>query len=219
MCWLHHSLFPNKITCLVSYLSLFFHIPYLDKDQASLLPTSMECMKWFQRSLSGNPKINPLFLPTTKPHPLNTLTHGPPLMYWLDTNRWCLRPLYMLHSVWICFFLAFTPFLLPPCLFDYVVRSGWCLSFVAWRMCGFLRSCSLPFIPSLDWALLGQRPSSSRRAHVFLSCVRGPLGYWSYHITSSCLLWLYSPFYFMLPRELVGWHSYCANSLLCQSFA
>ena len=27
VCWLHHSPFPNKITCLVSYLSLFlFHL-------------------------------------------------------------------------------------------------------------------------------------------------------------------------------------------------
>ena len=86
--------------CLSCFLCLFvFHYPHLDKDQASLLPTSMECIKWFQRSLSGNPKINPLFLPTTKPHPLNTLTHGPPPMYWLGTNRWCLSPLYMLHFV------------------------------------------------------------------------------------------------------------------------
>ena len=27
-CWLHHSPFPNKITCLVSYLSLFLFYPY-----------------------------------------------------------------------------------------------------------------------------------------------------------------------------------------------
>ena len=27
VCWLHHSPFPNKITCLISYLSLFlFHL-------------------------------------------------------------------------------------------------------------------------------------------------------------------------------------------------
>ena len=29
-------------------------------------------------------------------------------------------------SVWICFFLAFTPFLSSPCLSNSVVRSGWC---------------------------------------------------------------------------------------------
>ena len=60
--------------------------------------------------MSGNPKIDPLFLPTAKPHPLNTLTCGPPPMYWLGTSRWCLGPLCMLHSIWIVFFLALTPF-------------------------------------------------------------------------------------------------------------
>ena len=52
-----------------------------------------------QRSLSGNPKIDPLFLLTARPHPLNTLTCDPPPMYWLGTSRWCLGPLCMLHSV------------------------------------------------------------------------------------------------------------------------
>ena len=33
-------------------------------------------------------------------------------MYWLGISRWCLGPLCMLHSVWICLFLAFTLFLL-----------------------------------------------------------------------------------------------------------
>ena len=50
-----------------------------------------------QRGLSGNPKIDPLFLPTTRPHPLIPLTCGPPPMYWLGTSRWCLGPLYILH--------------------------------------------------------------------------------------------------------------------------
>ena len=118
-----------------------------------------------QRSLSENPKIDSLFLPTARPYPLNPLTCGPPPMYWLGASRWCLGPLCMLHSVWICFFLAFTPFLLPLCLFDFVVRSGWCLSLVAWRMCGFLGLCSLPFISSLDWVLLGWRPLPFCQAH------------------------------------------------------
>ena len=50
-----------------------------------------------QRGLSGNPKIDHLFLPTTRPHPLIPLTCGPPPMYWLGTSRWCLGPLYILH--------------------------------------------------------------------------------------------------------------------------
>ena len=101
-----------------------------------------------QRSLSGNPKIDPLFLLTAKPHPLKALTHDPPFMYWLGTNKWCPSPLCMLHSIWICFFLTFTPFWLPLCLFDSVVRASWCLSFVVWRMRGLLDLYSLPFTPS-----------------------------------------------------------------------
>ena len=46
MCWLHHSLFPDKISCFVSYFSLFFHFSHLDKDQAFPLPISMGCIKW-----------------------------------------------------------------------------------------------------------------------------------------------------------------------------
>ena len=103
----------------------------------------------------------------------------------------------------LCFFLAFTPFLLLSCLFDSTIRFSGCSSLVAWRMCGLLGSCSLSFILSLDWVLLGQRSSSSCRAHVFLSCVRGPLGNWSCHITSSCLLQLYL-FFFFFSCYLVG---------------
>ena len=43
-----------------------------------------------QRSLSWNPKIDFLFLPTARPHPLIPLTYGLPPMYWLGTSRWCL---------------------------------------------------------------------------------------------------------------------------------
>ena len=69
-------------------------------------------------------------------------------MYWLGTNKWCPGLLCMLHSVWICFFLTFTPFLLSLCLFDSAVHASWCLSFVVWRMCGLLGLYSLPFTPS-----------------------------------------------------------------------
>ena len=92
------------------------------------------------------------------PITLNTLTRGPPPMYWLGTSRWCLNPLCMLHFVWSYLFLAFTPFPLPPCLFDSIVRTGWCLYFVAWRMCGLLSSCSLPFIPSWTRRCLAKGP-------------------------------------------------------------
>ena len=88
MCWLQHSSFPNKIACLISYLSLFFtsfiwirikSLHYLSLWHAS--SGSSPCLPLLgemspQRSLSENPKIDPLFLPTTKPHLLNTLTCG-----------------------------------------------------------------------------------------------------------------------------------------------
>ena len=65
------------------------------------------------KKFKWKPQNRPHFPPTAKPHPQNTLTRGLPPMYWLGTSRWCLDPLCMLHSVWICFFLAFTLFLLP----------------------------------------------------------------------------------------------------------
>ena len=119
----------------------------------------MAYIRWSQ-------SIWPLFLLIARLHPLNPLTYGPPPMYWLGTSRWCLGPICMIHSVWICFFLAFTPFLLPLCLFDFVVCSGWCLSLVVWRIYGFWGTRSLPFIPTLDWVLLGWKPSPSCRTHV-----------------------------------------------------
>ena len=111
--------------------------------------------------MSGNPKIDPLFLPTAKPHPLIPLTLAHLLCIgWVQIGGALV--LYVCSN----FFLAFTPFLLPSCLSDSTVHSSWCLSLVAWRMCGLLNLCSLPFIPSSDWALLGWRPSPSYRAHI-----------------------------------------------------
>ena len=152
-----------------------------------------------QRSLSRNPKIDSFFLPTTRLHPLNTLTCGPPPMYWPGTSIWSLGPLCMLHFVWICFFLVFTPFLLFLCLFDFVVRSSWCLSLVAWRMRGLLGSYSLPFIPSLDWALLGQRPSSYSRAH---------LCQWAFWL-------LVLPYHFIMPVIALPSLLLCVTSWTC----
>ena len=98
------------------------------------------------KKLEWEPQNIPFFLPITKPHPLNTLTRGPPLMYWLGTSRWCLGPLCMLHSVWICFFLAFTPFLLPlHCLILLLILIDvyplWCEGCVGfWAHISFLSS-------------------------------------------------------------------------------
>ena len=117
MYWLHHSPFLDKIACFVSYLSLFFtsfiwirikplhYLPlwHASSDPNPYLPLLGEMSSQQdispQKSLSENLKIDPLFLPTTKLHPLNTLTRGPPPMYWLGTNRWCLGPLCILQSI------------------------------------------------------------------------------------------------------------------------
>ena len=39
------------------------------------------------KKLGREPQNRPPFLPTAKPHPLNTLTYSPPPMYCLGTNR------------------------------------------------------------------------------------------------------------------------------------
>ena len=92
-----------------------------------------------QRSLGRNPRIDPRFLLTAKPHPLNTLTCGPPFLYWLGTSKWCPSPLCMLHSICVCFFLAFAPLLLLLrhlvllCILAYVhhLWCGGCVGFWA----------------------------------------------------------------------------------------
>ena len=67
-------------------------------------------------------------------------------MYWLGTSRWCPDTLSMLHSTWICFFLAFTPFLLPlHCLVLLLVLIDvyplWCEGYVGfWAHISFLSS-------------------------------------------------------------------------------
>ena len=120
----------------------------------------MVCIKWSQpthtsfgwnaiparhssNKLRREPQNRPPFLPTAKPHPLNSLTHGPPPMYWLGTSRWCHGPLCELHSICVC------PLFATLALSGFVVCTGLCLSFVAWRMRGLLSLCFLPFI--LSW--------------------------------------------------------------------
>ena len=109
----------------------------------------MAYIRWSQ-------SIWPLFLLIARLHLLNPLTYGPPPMYWLGTSRWCLALSVCSTPSKFCFFLAFTPFLLPLCLFNSIVRIGWCLSFVAWKMCGLLGSYSLPFTPSWTRHCLGK---------------------------------------------------------------
>ena len=83
----------------------------------------MACIKWPQpfaclflgempsqqgisplKSLDRNPKID-LFPPTTKPHFLNPLIKDPPLLYWLDSSRWCFSPYVSSTILYVCLLL------------------------------------------------------------------------------------------------------------------
>ena len=74
----------------------------------------MACIRWSShlQPLLGKipsqqgifPKID-YFPPTMKPHSLNLLTTGPPLLYWQGINRWCSGPcvLVLLSSALVFF--------------------------------------------------------------------------------------------------------------------
>ena len=106
-------------------------------------------------------------------------------------------------SIWIRSFLAFMPFLLPPCLFDSIIcfgPFGGCLTLVAGRTYGLLGSCPLPFHSFPGWALLGWRPSPSYLAHVLFFPVSvgllagdptRPLCCFCYIITSLSFIFYY----------------------------
>ena len=133
--------------------------------------------KFLPKKLEWEPHNRPHFLPIAKPHPLKALTCDPPPMYWLGTSRWCSGPLCMLHSVWICFFLAFTSFPLPLHLFNSDVRASWCFIFCGVRMCGLLGSYFLPFIPSCTGYRLGITLHLLAKPVFFLLYDRGPFGH------------------------------------------
>ena len=98
-------------------------------------------------------------------------------------------------------FLAFTPLLLPSCLSDFVVRFGRCLTLAVWKTYRPLGSRSLPSIFSLDWAMLGCRPSPSCLAYL-LSYNCGLFGWGSFHAIALLLLYHYLSFISLLPMGL-----------------
>ena len=167
----------------------------------------MACIKWSQllllldempsqqdispqRSLSGNPKIDPppwFSLPPE--HTLRPLTHGPPPMYWLGTSRWWLGPLCMLHYRLNLFLSGphtisnASVFVLFCCMFWLVFISCGVKDVWAFRL--MFPTFHLFLGLGIAWAkaftfLLS--PCS------FLSYVCGPLGCGSCHTTSLCLL-------------------------------
>ena len=76
----------------------------------------------FPKEVTSGNQIQTHFPPTTNPHPLNPLTMGPPLLYWLGTSWWC--------STIFCFCLLSFPrcfccsrlvlFNLVACLFSFL---------------------------------------------------------------------------------------------------
>ena len=89
-----------------------------------------------KKSFGRNPKID-YFPPTTKPHPLNSLTVGPPPLYWLGTSWWYSGPCVLdpLSSVFVFFrSTSFPPWqtslvvLLHASCLSFVERGVWALS-------------------------------------------------------------------------------------------
>ena len=172
-------LIPQKKWLVLFLTFLCSYYSHLDKDWASPSPTSMACIKWShliltsfgwdailvghfsQRSLSGNPKINPLFLATTRPHPLIPLTCGPPPMYWLGISTWCLGPLCMLHFHLNMFRSSLHAISVASMFVWFCYMFWWVFNSCSVKEIWALGSCSLPFTPFLDWVLLGWRPSPS----------------------------------------------------------
>ena len=116
-------------------------------------------------------------------------------------------------SVWICSFLAFKPFLLPSCLFDSTIRSNGCLTLVAWRTYRLLGSCSLPFTPSLGWALLGWRPSPSCLDHVLFFLMFVGLLVEDLAMSLHCSFYIITSLSFLIICGLMGWCSCHASPL------
>ena len=110
---LHHALFPDKKVLVLRLTSLNTLIqirvkplPYQplwhasnDSNSCLLLLGEMSSQQdiSLQKSLSRNPKIGSLLLPTARPHLFILLPRGPRPLYWLGTGRWCLSLVCILH--------------------------------------------------------------------------------------------------------------------------
>ena len=162
----------------------------------------MACIKWFQliltsfgwdailaghfsqRSLSRNPKIDSIFLPTTRPHPLIPLTCGSPPMYWMGTSRWCLSLLCMFHF-YLNSFLSSLHAIPAASMFVWFYYMFWTFWWV-FNSCSRkdiwvvgLMSLAFSLLPwlSITWVkALSFLPSPCS----LLSCVRGPFSWGSY---------------------------------------
>ena len=116
-CFLHLSVFvsPQWIRIKLPHHLPLWHESCGHNPHLPLLGEMPSQQDIFPKKFEREPQNKPHFLPTAKPHPLNTLTHSLPPMYQLGTSRWCPSPLCTFHFVCVCSFLAFTPFLLLLC--------------------------------------------------------------------------------------------------------
>ena len=138
-----HLIPRQKSFILFSFPSWHSHS---DKGGHSLSLSPMACTQWFQlifpsfgwyvipaehfpqKSLSGNLRIGFPLLPIVKPYPFLSLTHDPPLLYWISTS-------------WLCLSLVRAPL---PCV------SMACLLFMRlpWHkgLSACFATCSWPFV-------------------------------------------------------------------------
>ena len=142
-----------------------------DKGGHSLSLSPMACTQWFQlifpsfgsyvipaghfpqKCISGKRRISFPLLSIVRAYPLLSLTHGPPLLYWLGTSRWCLS---LVRAPLPCVSMACLLFMHLPWLKGLSACSAtrsWPL--VAWMSVWAFILCLTSF---LGWALLGYGP-------------------------------------------------------------
>ena len=140
-----------------------------------------------QRSLSGNPRIDPFFSP-----PLNHTFWKP----WPAAHLSCIGWVQVSGALAFCAcstpfeFISFWPSHYFCCLCVYLILLYVPASVYLLRCEGCVGYCVhiLFLLPLLGLGVAWTKPSFSYRAHHFHFYDRGPFGHWSYHITSCCLL-------------------------------
>ena len=215
VCLLHHFPSPDKI--------LFFFLPFISQYLPSLMDKdwrlSLYLSLWHasnglspllasfglyaipvrhfpKRSLNRNPRIDPLFLPTTKPYPLNPLIKSPPLLYWLGRSMWCPN-IYVSSTILRVCLLRLPRHSSRSCLvlFCYVYQV---CAYLPWHegCVGFwARIASLHFL--MDWALFwAEVPATpTHQASIatvpfpimpmgLLAAISSTLAHWIYYLLS-----------------------------------
>ena len=95
------------------------------------------------KEFKREPKIGFSLLPTSKPYIFLSLTHDPPLLYWLGTSWWCLSLVHapLPYVSMACLLFMRLPW--PKGLFAHFATHSWPL--VAWiSLWAFVLYVSLP---------------------------------------------------------------------------